>query len=85
MWDIFDTWYWHFVTLTFSPSYRRKVESPYYQIPNMSRAHVRGKAGTNMTSDLYVSSGDEDMNYIMGERLSTRTGKIYVDTQQGQK
>lgn len=51
----------------------------------MSRAHVREKAGTNMTSDLYVSSGDEDMNYIMGERLSTRTGKIYVDTQQGQK
>lgn len=73
------------MTLTFSPSYRRKVESPYYQIPNMSRAHVRGKAGTNMTSDLYVSSDDEDMNYITGERLSTRTGKIYVDTQQGQK
>lgn len=39
----------------------------------MSRAHVRGKAGTNVTSDLYVSSDDEDMNYIMGERLSTRT------------
>lgn len=30
-----------------------------------------------MTSDLYVSSGDEDMNYIMGERLSTRT--VYED------
>lgn len=64
-------------TYSRSPSYRRKVESPYYQIPNMSRAHVRGKAGTNMTSDLYVSSGDEDMNYIMGERLSTRT--VYED------
>lgn len=60
-------------TYSRSPSYRRKVESPYYQIPNMSRAHVRGKAGTNVTSDLYVSSDDEDMNYIMGERLSTRT------------
>lgn len=60
-------------TYSRSPSYRRKVESPYYQIPNMSRAHVRGKAGTNMTSDLYVSSDDEDMNYITGERLSTRT------------
>lgn len=60
-------------TYSRSPSYRRKVESPYYQIPNMSRAHVRGKAGTNVTSDLYVSSDDEDMNYITGERLSTRT------------
>lgn len=44
----------------------------------MSRAHVRGKAGTNVTGDLYVSSDDEDINYIMKERLSTRTGKIYA-------
>lgn len=44
----------------------------------MSRAHVRGKAGTNVTSDLYVSSDDEDINYITKERLSTRTGKIYA-------
>uniref|UniRef100_A0A8W8LT56 SUN domain-containing protein n=1 Tax=Magallana gigas TaxID=29159 RepID=A0A8W8LT56_MAGGI len=64
-------------TYSRSPSYRRKVESPYYQIPNMSRAHVRGKAGTNVTSDLYVSSDDEDINYITKERLSTRT--VYED------
>lgn len=44
----------------------------------MSRAHVRGKARTNVTGDLYVSSDDEDINYIMKERLSTRTGKIYA-------
>lgn len=44
----------------------------------MSRAHVRGKAGTNVTGDLYVSSDDEDINYITKERLSTRTGKIYA-------
>lgn len=44
----------------------------------MSRAHVRGKAGTNVTGDLYVSSDDEDINYIRKERLSTRTGKIHV-------
>uniref|UniRef100_K1QS52 Unc-84-like protein A n=1 Tax=Magallana gigas TaxID=29159 RepID=K1QS52_MAGGI len=43
----------------------------------MSRAHVRGKAGTNVTSDLYVSSDDEDINYITKERLSTRT--VYED------
>lgn len=60
-------------TYSRSPSYRRKVGSPYYQIPNMSRAHVRGNAGANVTSDLFVSSDDEDMNYITGERLSTRT------------
>lgn len=44
----------------------------------MSRAHVRGKAGTNVTGDLYVSSDDEDINYITKERLSTRTGKIHA-------
>nr|XP_022315517.1 SUN domain-containing protein 2-like isoform X2 [Crassostrea virginica]XP_022315519.1 SUN domain-containing protein 2-like isoform X2 [Crassostrea virginica]XP_022315520.1 SUN domain-containing protein 2-like isoform X2 [Crassostrea virginica] len=59
-------------TYSRSPSYRRKVESPHYRMPNMSRARVRGTVN-NTTGDLYVSSDEEDMNYITGQRLSTRT------------
>ena len=44
-------------------------------MPNMSRARVRGTVN-NTTGDLYVSSDEEDMNYITGQRLSTRTGKL---------
>ena len=65
----------HVLCVIFSPSYRRKVEIPHYQMPNMSRARVRGTVN-NTTGDLYVSSDEEDMNYITGQRLSTRTGKL---------
>ncbi|XP_061192438.1 uncharacterized protein LOC133200688 [Saccostrea echinata] len=64
-------------TYSRSPSYRRKAESSYYQIPNMSRAHVKGKVTPYMSGDLYVSSDEEDINYVMEKRLSTRT--VYED------
>ncbi|XP_062615368.1 uncharacterized protein LOC134277098 isoform X3 [Saccostrea cucullata] len=65
-------------TYSRSPSYRRKAESSYYQIPNMSRAHVKGSVRPYVTTgDLYVSSDEEDSHYITEKRLSTRT--VYED------
>lgn len=40
--------------------------------------YVRGKVGINVIGDLYVSFDDEDINYIMKERLFICIGKIYV-------
>ncbi|XP_048760870.2 SUN domain-containing protein 2-like isoform X2 [Ostrea edulis] len=62
-------------TYSRSPSYSRKAESPFYQIPNMSRLHVGDSMTSNTIGDLYVSSDEED--YITGTRTSTRT--VYDD------
>lgn len=40
--------------------------------------YVRGKVGINVIGDLYVSFDDEDISYIMKERLFICIGKIYV-------